>query len=183
MMDPDQSNELLTRWSNEIQFVFCTGDNEKLRKKLLQSPRFQHAHVHVIGYTNEVDQLMDVSDLLVTKPGGMTCTEALAKGIPMLFYKPLPGQEEENCLYFTQKGYGEPIESPKSVTKWMNMLVHSREEVLSRRREYEQNASRYHPQACAKTILTELSLLNAPQAIAQDEANPSIGVIMEMENM
>ncbi|NMM54858.1 MGDG synthase family glycosyltransferase [Paenibacillus aquistagni] len=183
MMDPDQSNELLTRWSNEIQFVFCTGDNEKLRKKLLQSPRFQHAHVHVIGYTNEVDQLMDVSDLLVTKPGGMTCTEALAKGIPMLFYKPLPGQEEENCLYFTQKGYGEPIESPKSVTKWMNMLVHSREEVLSRRREYEQNASRYHPQACAKTILTELSLLNAPQAIAQEEANPSIGVVMEMENM
>lgn len=46
---------------------------------------------------------MDVSDLLITKPGGMTCTEAMAKGIPMLFYEPLPGQEEENLHYFAEK--------------------------------------------------------------------------------
>lgn len=154
LMDPNDVNELLTRWRGDVQFVFCIGSNEKLRNRLLRNPRFRHENVHLIGYTNEIDQLMDVADLLVTKPGGMTCTEALAKGIPMLFYSPLPGQEEENCHYFTAKGYGEPIESSHTVTKWMNLLVRHYEEVVQRRRLYEQNAAQYNPKACAETILT-----------------------------
>ncbi|WP_374019401.1 glycosyltransferase [Paenibacillus thiaminolyticus] len=110
LMDPSCSSELLTRWRNDIQFLFCIGDNEKLRQRLLDTPRFRHENIRLIGYTQQIDQLMDVSDLLITKPGGMTCTEAMAKGIPMLFYEPLPGQEEENLHYFAEKGYGEPIE-------------------------------------------------------------------------
>lgn len=156
LMDPNDTNELLTRWTNHIQFVFCVGNNDKLREKLLKNPRFQHENVHMIGYTNEVDKLMDVSDLLVTKPGGMTCTEALAKGIPMLFYSPLPGQEEENCQYFTAKGYGEPIDCPQAVAKWMSKLAYEYEEVSARRMAYVQNASRYHPQACAESLLHDL---------------------------
>lgn len=156
LMDTEQTNELLTRWSNEIQFIFCIGNNEKLHKRLLNNPRYTHPNVHILGYTNEVDKLMDVSDLLITKPGGMTCTEALAKGIPMLFYTPLPGQEEENSLYFTTKGYAEAINTPLTVTHWMNMLIHNYNEVSSRRRQYEQNAARYDQWACAETILKAL---------------------------
>lgn len=156
LIDPSRSSELLTRWRNDIQFLFCIGDNEKLRQRLLDNPRFRHENIHLIGYTQEIDQLMDVSDLLITKPGGMTCTEAMAKGIPMLFYEPLPGQEEENLHYFTEKGYGEPIESAHTITSWMNKLAYHYEEVASRRREFELNASRYHPKACADAILSML---------------------------
>ena len=172
VMDPSQTTEILTRWRKDVQFIFCIGNNEKLHRRLLQNPRFQHENIHVIGYTQEVDQLMDISDLLVTKPGGMTCTEALAKGIPMLFYQPLPGQEEENCHYFTEKGYGEPIESSHSVTKWMNMLVHQYDEVAARRREHEQNVARYHPKACAETILRMLQQ-------EPEQANPAFSFFEE----
>ncbi|UHA76118.1 MGDG synthase family glycosyltransferase [Paenibacillus sp. 481] len=156
LMDANHTNELLTRWREHIQFVFCIGDNEKLRKQLSSDPRFAHENIHLQGYTNEIDQLMDISDLLVTKPGGMTCTEALAKGIPMLFYPPLPGQEEENCSYFTEQGYGQPIESAHTVTKWMHQLVHDYEDVLARRQQFERNVSRYHPRACADSIMKML---------------------------
>lgn len=159
MMDSAQSTELLTRWRKDVQFIFCIGNNDKLRRRMLENPRFQHENIHLMGYTKEVDQLMDVSDLLVTKPGGITCTEALAKGIPMLFYQPLPGQEEENCHYFTAKGYGEPIESAHTITKWMNLLVHHYDEVSACRSEHEQNASRYHPKVCAEAIL---QMMNVP---------------------
>lgn len=156
LMDTEQTNELLTRWSNEIQFIFCIGNNEKLHRRMLSNPRYTHPNVRILGYTNEVDKLMDVSDLLITKPGGMTCTEALAKGITMLFYTPLPGQEEENSQYFTTKGYAEAIHTPLTVTHWMNMLIHNYEEVRRRRRQYEQNAAGYDQWACAETILKAL---------------------------
>ena len=48
--------------------------------------RYQHPNIHLLGFTQEIGKLMEASDLLVTKPGGMTCSEGLAKSIPMLFY-------------------------------------------------------------------------------------------------
>lgn len=77
----------------------------------------------------------------------------------MLFYQPLPGQEEENAHYFTEKGYGESIESAHTITKWMNLLVHHYDEVSARRLEHEQKASRYHPKVCAEAIL---QMMNVP---------------------
>jgi processive 1,2-diacylglycerol beta-glucosyltransferase len=47
---------------------------------------------------------MAASDLLITKPGGLTVSEALAMNLPMLFYDSLPGQEEENAAYIESKG-------------------------------------------------------------------------------
>ena len=93
----------LTSWADRVQLLFCLGSNEKIIPKLKEMPCFQHPNIRIFGYTREVSKLMDVSDVLITKPGGMTCTEALAKGLPMLFVPPLPGQEEENCEYFLYK--------------------------------------------------------------------------------
>lgn len=53
----------------------------------------------------------------------MTCSEGLAKSIPMLFYDPIPGQEEENVHYFTRHGFGEPIQSADTISNWLSLLV------------------------------------------------------------
>lgn len=75
--------------------VVC-GRNEVLRAELAtvvgDDPR-----VTLIGETDRVPQLMREADLLVSKPGGLTCCEALASGLPILLLAPLPGQEEENA--------------------------------------------------------------------------------------
>ena len=110
-MNDEVVHEFLTRWREKVQIIFCLGNNDKVREEMERNPRFQHPNIRILGFTREIDKLMEVSDLLVTKPGGMTCTEGLAKGIPMLFHQPLPGQEEENCQYFTAQGLGEPIHS------------------------------------------------------------------------
>lgn len=159
LMDSTQLTEMLTHWRKDIQLIFCIGDNEKLRRRMLENPRFQHENVHLMGYTRKIAQLMDISDLLITKPGGMTCTEAMAKGIPMLFYHPLPGQEEENCNYFIEKGYGESIESEHTIKKWADLLVHHYDEVSARRSQHEHNYSQYYPKGCAEAIL---HMLNEP---------------------
>ena len=60
--------------------------------------------VTVLGYTHQVPELMSISDLVVTKPGGLTSTESLASGLPMVLINPIPGQEEENAEFLEQAG-------------------------------------------------------------------------------
>lgn len=85
----------------DAQFCFICGHNERLRRRLqvLKSNR-----VIILGYTHEVDQWMAMSDMIVGKAGGMTVTEALAMELPMLLYRPIPGQEERNARFSVQIG-------------------------------------------------------------------------------
>ncbi|MCJ8014395.1 UDP-N-acetylglucosamine--LPS N-acetylglucosamine transferase [Paenibacillus sp. KQZ6P-2] len=121
--------KLLISWADQIQLIFCTGSNEKILQKMKNSPLFGHSNIHLLGYTKEIHKWMDVSDLLITKPGGMTCTEGLAKGIPMLFFEVLPGQEEENGQYFVELGSAEMIHSPEVLHRWHHRLVHEYDQV------------------------------------------------------
>lgn len=152
LMSDDVVNAYLTSFSDKIQFIFCFGNNEKAYLKAKQNVNFNHPNIHLIRYTNEIDQLMEVSDLLVTKPGGMTCTEGLAKAIPMLFYNPLPGQEEKNSQYFTQQGWGEPITSIDVVTEWMDLLIHDYDAVVKQRQQNIAQIDRYNPTQSAHSI-------------------------------
>lgn len=153
LMNDEVIHRSLTQWRENIQFIFCLGHNDKIRRKMQLDPRFNHPNIHIFGFTREIDKLMEVSNLLITKPGGMTCTEGLAKGIPMLFHKPLPGQEEENCQYFTAQGFGEPITSLDVVVKWMNRLLHDFPEIVRKRQEHVHNVARYYPLQSAQSIL------------------------------
>ncbi len=152
MADESISSQL-TGYADDVQFLFCFGSNEKAYERARQDRRFNHEHIHLIRYTKEIDKLMEVADLLVTKPGGMTCTEGLAKAIPMLFYNPLPGQEEHNSQYFTEQGWGEPITSPGIVHQWMNLLIHDYEAVMTQRQLKLEQIDRYNPTECARSIM------------------------------
>ena len=57
-------------------------------------------NVKILEFTNQVPELMSISDLVVTKPGGLTTSESLASHLPMLIINPIPGQEEENAEFF-----------------------------------------------------------------------------------
>ncbi|MFF2908831.1 glycosyltransferase [Paenibacillus sp. NPDC057934] len=156
MMNDETVNHFLAGYREKIQIVFCLGQNEKLLEEMRANPVYNHPNIHLIGFTREVDKLMEVSDLLVTKPGGMTCSEGLAKGIPMLFHHPLPGQEEENCRYFTAAGFGEPIESLDVVVKWMERLLNNYEDLQNKRSHHLERIARYHPLQSAQSILDML---------------------------
>ncbi|OME90009.1 MULTISPECIES: MGDG synthase family glycosyltransferase [Paenibacillus] len=156
IMNDEVVHEFLTRWREEVQIIFCLGNNDKGREGLGNNPRFQHPNIRILGFTREIDKLMEVSDLLVTKPGGMTCTEGLAKGIPMLFHQPLPGQEEENCQYFTAQGLGEPIHSLEVIGNWMNKLLHQYDVIQQQRAQNLRDIERFHPMQSARSIIDML---------------------------
>ncbi|WP_238191705.1 glycosyltransferase [Paenibacillus sp. L3-i20] len=149
----DNALSYMTKWRETTQLIFCVGSNEKMKEKMLADPLFQHPNIHIIGFTHEVHKLMDVADLLITKPGGMTCTEGMNKGLPMLFYEPIPGQEEENCEYFIQSGFGEMLNSNDTVDKWFQ-LIHDREAASEFRKELLSKRNlQYDAMRCPKAVL------------------------------
>ncbi|WP_301627806.1 MGDG synthase family glycosyltransferase [Paenibacillus apis] len=101
----------ISAWREHVQFICCTGSNDKLAARLNRLTELQHPHIRVLGFTTEISKWMDASDLLVTKAGGMTCTESMAKRLPMLFYDSIPGQELKNQEYFVKNGYGLALSS------------------------------------------------------------------------
>ncbi len=90
--------------SRPLQAVVVTGHNTALRRAL-KKPDFVFKHpMHVLGFTHQVRKLMGAASLLVTKPGALTLSEALAAELPMVLFEPIPGQEEENARYLSERG-------------------------------------------------------------------------------
>ncbi|MCY9508753.1 glycosyltransferase [Paenibacillus larvae] len=91
-------------WTRSLQFVVICGRNKSLRKRLERWSAQTLLDVHVIGYTKNVHDYMAMADLMITKSGGVTTAEAIARRLPLLIYKPLPGQEQDNIDYLIRNG-------------------------------------------------------------------------------
>jgi len=88
------------------QIVAIAGKNEKMQNAFQEvvNKKSANEYVQVYGFSNEIPELMSVSDVVVTKPGGLTITESLASGLPIIIINPIPGQEVENSEFLTSKG-------------------------------------------------------------------------------
>jgi len=67
-------------------------------------PSASQVTLTVVGYTTAMDKYMAAADLLVGKPGGLTTSEAVARGLPMVIVNPIPGQEERNADHLLEEG-------------------------------------------------------------------------------
>lgn len=81
--------------------------------------------VRVERFVENVDEFMHASDVLITKPGGLTASEALAARLPLLLYKPLPGQEERNTRYLVQHGAALRAKTPRHLAGCVEALLRS----------------------------------------------------------
>ncbi|MEK8131194.1 glycosyltransferase [Paenibacillus filicis] len=93
------------RVRESMQLIFLCGSNESA-KRLLEKELAEYPgpHVRILGFVDDIHLWMGAADLLLTKPGGLTTSEAIASRLPMLLYKPIPGQEEENARMLGQAG-------------------------------------------------------------------------------
>lgn len=78
------------------------GNNKKLFRKLTENNYGDS--VRVYGFTDKVSLFMDASDCIITKPGGLSTSEAMAKHLPMILVNPIPGQEDRNLEFFLNNG-------------------------------------------------------------------------------
>ena len=94
--------EQLYSVEQDFQLIVVCGSNEKAKAELDALPH--RKPTLVIGWSNEVDCLMDAADAIITKPGGLTTSESLAKRLPMIIVNPIPGQEDRNTEFLLNQG-------------------------------------------------------------------------------
>ncbi|MFR6022447.1 MAG: MGDG synthase family glycosyltransferase [Clostridia bacterium] len=100
--------ESLIRDFNDLQIIAISGKNPKMKESfnnIVQKYNKENS-VKILEYTNQVPELMSISDLVVSKPGGLTTSESLVSNLPMIIINPIPGQEEENAEFLESHGVG-----------------------------------------------------------------------------
>lgn len=116
-----------------IQLVVMAGKNETLQERLKQISYVSNVPIKIVGYTDKVHELMNSADLLISKPGGLTCAEALSIGLPMIVAEPIPGQEERNSRFIIESGVGLKLENSKQLKGLIEDLINNRDKLTEMR--------------------------------------------------
>ena len=115
---------LLDRSHLKVQNIIVTGTNKRLFKWLSRW-KFRNKTL-VLPYAPNIDELMGLASFIITKPGGITTAEALAKGLPMLIVSPLPGQEAMNTRFLLHEGVAVKAENPQDVVVLLEELLYNK---------------------------------------------------------
>lgn len=159
----ERTAQILQAFIQEVpnyQIVAVAGKNEKMREafeELVQSNNAQD-RVRVLGFTDKVPELMHISSLVVTKPGGLTTTESLASNLPMVIINPIPGQEEENAEFLVSNGVGVWIKKDDNPEEVITGLFSSPDTL----EQMKKNTEKFTKQYSTKTICD--MLLDFPSA-------------------
>jgi processive 1,2-diacylglycerol beta-glucosyltransferase len=109
-----------------LQLIAVAGRNAALREQLATlAGGLRHCTLTPLGFADNVDELMAAADLLISKPGGMTAAEALARGLPLVIFRPIPGQEEANTGFLTAGGAARRAETTDALAATVRALLAS----------------------------------------------------------
>lgn len=93
----------------DFQIITVCGNNSEAKTRI--DGMKTKKRILNLGYVNYVEKLMDASDCIISKPGGLTTSEAMAKGLPMIIVDPIPGQEDRNTEFLTNNGAAMAVSS------------------------------------------------------------------------
>ena len=129
----------------ETQIIGVAGKNEKMKNAFTKIVEENHRenNIRILEFTNKVPEFMSISDLVVTKPGGLTTSESLASSLPMVIINPIPGQEEENAEFLEENGIAiwvkkndNPYEKLKNLFTDSSILENMKENTKKLSRKY-----------------------------------------------
>ena len=125
--------ELYEKCLNDEHIIVICGNNQKLHYNMKK--KFQKTkQVHIIGYTKHVAELMQIANVVYTKPGGLSSTETIIKNKPMIHLSPIPGCETRNAQFFLERGMS------KSASTLQSQIQEGRKLLLDKK-EYEKMLS------------------------------------------
>ncbi|MBE3594432.1 MAG: hypothetical protein IMX04_05280 [Candidatus Carbobacillus altaicus] len=179
--DAEALVEALISMDEAFTVVFVAGHNERLRKKLtawrdhtLQDHKVRR--LVITGFTQDIALFMAASDIIITKPGGLTTSEAIASQLPMILYKPLPGQEEDNALFLSELGVAWMAGSVAEVVRHVQKLWHRPDmikKLQDKARLLDFGSAAYE---AATIILQALDRPKLRRVLAQEDEAPDYGL-------
>jgi len=129
---------VLEKLTRPVQVIIVCGQNKRLFKQLKH--RVFKKAVRVYGFVENMDELMEVSHLIIGKAGGVTMAESLAKKLPSILISPIPGQETGNCDILEKAGCAVKVSGINKVKNLIEHLIDSPEELVKMKEQIEKTA-------------------------------------------
>ncbi|OGB27798.1 MAG: galactosyldiacylglycerol synthase [Burkholderiales bacterium RIFCSPLOWO2_02_FULL_57_36] len=149
----DEMAEQLLAMNADFQLLVLAGKNEKLLHSLRSLSRRFPGRLIPQGYTTRIERLMACADVAITKPGGLTASECLAIGLPMIVHSPIPGQEERNADFLLEQGVALKASDAETLEYRIRFLIDSPAKLADMRRKAKALG---HPFAARNVIDTVL---------------------------
>jgi processive 1,2-diacylglycerol beta-glucosyltransferase len=144
-----------------LEVVVVAGRNEKVKGKLKAVTVPARHRAHILGFTEQIDELMAAADLVVSKPGGLTTSETLARGAAMVIVNPTPGQESRNSDFLLENGAAIKVNNLATFAHKVTPLLDD----PSRLQQLKANARRLgRPRAAFDVVERSLELLASAPA-------------------
>jgi processive 1,2-diacylglycerol beta-glucosyltransferase len=162
----------LLKIRHPAQVIAICGRNEELHAKLSRQaselPADARVTLKVVGYTTEMDEYMAASDLVVGKPGGLTTSEALARGLVFVVVSPIPGQEERNADHLLEEGAAIRCNNLPVLAYKIDRLLDDPRQLEAMRR----NALRLGRPRAAFDIVAKVCQLGPPPVVEPETHRP-----------
>ncbi len=121
----EEAVAVLLTFEKKLKMVVVCGNNrdlyDKLQGRYVES--IDSGQLEVLGFVDTVHELMDKSDLIISKPGGLTTTEAIHKSIPMIIPFAIPGQEQENTSFLVENEMAIEVQDMKELHHHIELLI------------------------------------------------------------
>ena len=139
---------------NNIQVIAISGKNKKMYEEFNQIVKIANKtnFIKVFEFVNNVPELMAVSDVVITKPGGLTTTESLVSGLPMIIINPIPGQEEENAQFLEHSNVGIWLKKQMNITETISNFLSDNKKL----KQMKENTKKISNRNSTKDICTIL---------------------------
>ena len=141
-----------------LQVVVLTGKNQPLFHALDNLACFCQGRLVPVAFTDQVPALMACADLVITKPGGLSTSECLAMGLPMLLVNPIPGQEERNAALLLQEGVAQRADDEATLIYRLRRLLSDAEALSVMRSKAHQLAQPLAAQRILQHVRTQLTV-------------------------
>jgi processive 1,2-diacylglycerol beta-glucosyltransferase len=106
-----------------LEIVVVAGRNEEVRRQLQEMPCRSRHRCRILGFTDQMDELLAAADLVLSKPGGLTTSEVLARGAVMVIINPIPGQESRNSDFLLEQGAAIKVNNTSTLAYKVSRLL------------------------------------------------------------
>lgn len=153
--------ENFVKYCTDMQIIAIAGKNKKMKlnfENIVQKYN-RNDDVAIFQYTTRVPEFMNISDLVVTKPGGLTTTESLASQLPMVIINPIPGQEEENAEFLVENGIAIWIKKNDNVVEVLDQLFNDEQKLESMKENTQKLARLNSTKDICDILINDLVLI------------------------
>lgn len=140
----------------DIQIIVITGNNKKLFDELSYKVEVSNKKTELIEFTTEVNKFMKISDVIITKPGGVTTSEALSCNLPMIVFDAIPGQEEGNARFLIENNMAISIGNGSKCKDEVNKLLKDKDKL----KDMKNKCLAFDKSKCNENILNLIEKLS-----------------------